>query len=59
MEGIPVKLIYAVAFALFQLAAPAQSLDSSLLTALCHDDYFEDTVGLCNAVLSGEVLLLA
>ena len=34
------KLLYAVAFALFPWAATAQTLDSSLLAALCQDDYF-------------------
>jgi hypothetical protein len=50
-----VKLLYAVAFAFFPLAAPAQTLDSSLLTALCHDDYFEDTAGQCRAMSAGEI----
>jgi hypothetical protein len=40
-----VKLLYAMAFALFPLTAPAQNPDTLLLTALCHDDYFEDTAG--------------
>jgi hypothetical protein len=49
-----VKFLYATAFALFSLAAapvasPAQSLDPSLLSALCSDDYYEDTAGLCSA----------
>jgi hypothetical protein len=48
-----VKLLYATAFALFSLAAslasPAQSLDPSLLSALCSDDYYEDTAGVCSA----------
>lgn len=48
------KLLYAFAFALFPLAAPAQALDPSLLTALCHDDYFEDTAGQCSSVPTGE-----
>ena len=43
----PVKLLYAIAFAVFSVAAPvaspAQSLDLSLLSALCSDDYYEDT----------------
>ena len=42
------KLIYAAAFALFPLAAPAQTIDSSLLSALCNDDHYEDTTGQCN-----------
>ena len=45
------KLLYATAFALFSLTAPiasaAQSLDLSLLSALCSDDYYEDTAGQC------------
>jgi hypothetical protein len=49
-----VKFLYATAFALFSLAAapvasPAQSLDRSLLSALCSDDYYEDTAGLCSS----------
>jgi hypothetical protein len=58
MEGTPVKLLYAFAFALFPLAAPAQTLDPSLLTALCHDDYFEDTAGQCSTISAGEVLTI-
>jgi hypothetical protein len=45
-----VKLLYAMAFALFPLAAAAQTPDALLLTALCHDDYFEDTAGHCNSL---------
>ncbi len=50
------KLIYAAVFAFFPLAASAQTLDSSLLSALCNDDY---TVGQCSAgeVLSVEAIL--
>ena len=55
-----VKLLYAIAFAVFSVAAPvaspAQSLDLSLLPALCSDDYYEDTAGQCGAVSAGEVL---
>jgi hypothetical protein len=51
MEALPVKLPYAVASALFcvaiAVAAPAQSHDPSLLSALCSDDYYEDTAGQC------------
>ena len=54
------KLLYAIAFAVFSVAAPvaspAQSLDLSLLPALCSDDYYEDTAGQCGAVSAGEVL---
>jgi hypothetical protein len=53
-----VKLLYAMAFTLFPLAAPAQSLDTLLLTALCHDDYFEDTAGQCKALTAKEDLTL-
>jgi hypothetical protein len=53
-----VKLLYAMAFALFPLTAPAQSPDASLLTALCHDDYFEDTAGQCKSVISKEDLTI-
>jgi hypothetical protein len=46
-----VKLLYAIASALFCVAAPvvapAQSLDLSLMSALCSDDYYEDTAGQC------------
>jgi hypothetical protein len=48
------KLLYAVAFTLFPLAALAQSPDASLLTALCHDDHFEDTAGQCKALTAKE-----
>jgi hypothetical protein len=56
MEGTQVKLLYAIAFVLFPLAATAQTLDSSLLTALCHDDYFEDAVGRCSSISANEGL---
>jgi hypothetical protein len=56
MEGTQVKLLYAIAFVLFPLAAPAQTLDSSLLTALCHDDYFEDAAGRCSSISANEGL---
>ncbi|MFL6795825.1 MAG: hypothetical protein ACJ8F3_00260 [Xanthobacteraceae bacterium] len=48
------KVLYAIAFALFPLTAPAQSLDTLLLTALCHDDYFEDAGGQCKALAAAE-----
>jgi len=56
-----VKFLYATAFALFSLAAApvassAQSLDPSLLSALCSDDYYEDTTGLCSSPAPPEVL---
>jgi hypothetical protein len=52
------KLFYTLAFALFPLTAPAQAPDASLLTALCHDDYFEDTAGHCRSVARGEDLTI-
>jgi hypothetical protein len=56
----PVKLLYTIAFAVFFPAAPvtspAQSLDLSLLSALCSDDYYEDTAGRCTAISAGELL---
>ena len=56
------KLFCAMAFALFSAAAPvaspAQSLDVSLMSALCSDDYYEDTTGQCNAISAGEVLTI-
>ena len=53
------KLLYAItAFALFPLAAPAQTLDSSLLTAMCHADYSEDSGGQCSAIYTGEVVTI-
>ena len=49
------KLIYAIAFAVFFVAAPvassAQSLDLPLLSAQCTDDYYEDADGQCGASL--------
>jgi hypothetical protein len=55
-----VKFLYATAFALFSLAAsvasPAQSLDPSFLSALCSDDYYEDTAGLCSSPAPAEAL---
>jgi hypothetical protein len=55
-----VKLRYAVAVAAFSLAAPlvshAQSPDEALLSALCSDNYYEDTAGQCRAVSGRELL---
>jgi hypothetical protein len=55
-----VKFLYAIACAVFSVgapvASPAQSLDPSLLSALCSDDYYEDTAGQCGAVSAGEIL---
>jgi hypothetical protein len=53
-----VKLLYVMAFALFPLTAPAQTPDASLLTALCHDDYFEDTAGHCRSLTAREDLTI-
>jgi hypothetical protein len=53
-----VKLLYAMAFALFPLTAPAQSPDTLLLTVLCHDDYFEDTAGQCKSLAAEEDLTI-
>jgi hypothetical protein len=52
-----VKILYAIAFVLFPLAAPAQSLDSSLLATLCADDYFEDTSGQCRIIATHQITL--
>ena len=56
------KLLYAIASALFCVAAPAaapaQSLDLSLMSALCSDDYYEDTAGQCSAISAGEVFTI-
>ena len=52
------KLLYAMAFALFPVAAAAQSTDALLLAALCHDDYFEDTAAHCNSLTRWEVLAM-
>jgi hypothetical protein len=57
MEGTSVKLLYVIAFALFPLVASAQTLDSSLLRALCHDDYFADTGGQCTSA-AAEVITI-
>jgi hypothetical protein len=57
-----VKLLYAMASALFCVAAPvagpAQSLDLSLMSALCSDDYYEDTAGQCGDISAdGEIFI--
>ena len=52
------KLLCAIAFALLPLAASAQTLNSSLPTGLCHDNYFEDTAGQCNTISADEVLTI-
>jgi hypothetical protein len=57
-----VKLLGAMALAVFSVAAPvaspAQSLDLSLMSALCSDDYYEDTAGQCGGVSAGEALTI-
>jgi hypothetical protein len=62
MEALSVKLLYAIASALFCAAvpvvAPAQSLDVSLMSALCSDDYYEDTAGRCGAIPAAEVFTI-
>ena len=54
------KFLCAIASALFcvaaPVAAPAQSPDLSLMSALCSDDYYEDTAGLCSSPAPPEVL---
>jgi hypothetical protein len=55
-----VKLLYAIAFALFALApvtASAQSADLLLLSAPCSDDSYEDTAGRCGAIFTIEAIL--
>jgi hypothetical protein len=39
------------------VAAPAQSLDLSLMSALCSDDYYEDTAGQCGVIFTIEAIL--
>ena len=56
------KLLYAIALSLFPIsppaAAPAQSPDMSLLSALCSDDYYEDTAGDRSVISAGKVFTL-
>ena len=56
------RLIYAIAFAVFFVAvptgSPAQALDPPLLSAQCTDDYYEDADGQCDALSAGEVLTI-
>ena len=56
------RLIYAIAFAVFFVAvpmgSPAQSLDLPLPSAQCTDDYYEDADGQCDALSAGEVLTI-
>jgi hypothetical protein len=58
-----VKFLCALASALFcvsaPVAAPAQSPDLSLISALCSDDYHEDTAGQCSVISAdGEIFIL-
>ena len=50
------KLIYAAMFALFPLAAPAQTLDPSTLGAVCNDDHCDDSCSQVDALDSGGIL---
>ena len=56
------RLIYAIAFAVFFVAvpmgSPAQSLDLPLPSAQCTDGYYEDADGQCDALSAGEVLTI-
>ena len=56
------RLIYAIAFAVFFVAvpmgSPAQALDLPLLSAQCTDDYYEDAYGQCDAPSAREVLTI-
>jgi hypothetical protein len=54
MEASPVKLLYAMAFALFPLTVTAQTPDQAPLTALCHDDYLDDPGDHCKSLASRE-----
>ena len=56
------KLPCAMALAVFSVAAPmaspAPSLDLSLMSALCSDDYYEDTAGQCGDISAdGEIFI--
>src|SRR5262245_39606617 len=60
---LPVKFLCALASALFCVAAPvaasAQPPDLSLISALCSDDYYEDTAGQCSVISAdGEIFIL-
>ena len=56
------RLIYAIAFAVFFVAvpmgSPAQSLDLPLPSEQCTDNYYEDADGQCDALSAGEVLTI-
>ena len=40
------------------VASPAQSLDPSLMSALCSDDYYEDTAGQCGDISADGVIFI-
>jgi hypothetical protein len=50
------KLIYAAVFALFPLAAPAQTLDPSMPTGVCNDDHCDDSGNQGLTISAGDVL---
>ena len=50
------RLLYAVAFALFPLAAPAQTLDPPTLAAVCNDDHCDDSGNQGLTISAGDVL---
>ena len=56
------RLIYAIAFAVFFVAvpmgSPAQSLDLPLPSAQCTDEYCEDAADQCGAISGGEVVTI-
>jgi hypothetical protein len=55
-----VKLLYAIAFALFALApvtASAQSASPLLLSTFCSDGYYEDMAGRYGAIFTIEAIL--
>jgi hypothetical protein len=58
MERPQVKVLYAIVFALFAQAAPAQTFESSLQAALCHDGYFEDAADRCSSISVDEGLTI-
>ena len=52
------KLLYAVVFTLFPLAASAQTQDPSILAAVCNDDHCDDAIqGSAAEVFSIEAIL--
>ena len=50
------RLLYAVAFALFPLAAPAQTLDPPTLAAVGNGDHFDDSGTQGLTISAGDVL---